>query len=71
MSTPLLPDAFVESDSTTAAALTAQTQGRQTSLARPCLSHRNSVRAPQRHTVGDAATGTGLRFWHDLLAAVT
>jgi len=23
------------------------------------------------HSLGNAATGTGLRFWHDLLAAAT
>src|SRR5580704_1663726 len=61
----------VESDSTAAASLTAQSQRRQTSLAKPRLLHGDSLRAPQRHTVGDAATGVGLRFGHDLLAPVT
>ena len=68
---PFASRCFVESNSTAAAAFTAQTQRRQTSLTTPCLLNGDSLCAPQRHTVGDAATGTGLRFWNDLLAAVT
>jgi len=45
-----------------------RTQGWQTSTARPSLPHRNSVRPPQRDTVGDAATGAGMRLRHDVLA---
>jgi hypothetical protein len=40
-------------------------------LTRPCLSNWGSVRLAQRNSLEDTATGTGLPFWHDLLAAVT
>jgi hypothetical protein len=65
------PPCSVESDSTDAAVSTTSTQGWQATLTRPRLSHRNSVRPPQRNTLGDVAARAGLRFGHDLLAAVT
>src|ERR1700688_3299932 len=61
----------VGSDPTVAAVLTTSAQGWQTPLTRPCLYNWHSVRPAQRNSLGDAAAGTRLRFWHDLLAAVT
>ena len=62
------PRCFVESDSTDVAVRTAETQRRQTSLARPCLSHWDSVCPAQWDSLGDAATRAGMRLRHDVLA---
>jgi len=61
----------VESDSTDVAVRTAETQRWQTSLARPCLSHWDSVRPAQWNSLADAATRAGMRLRHDMLAKAT
>src|SRR5437879_9503243 len=60
----------MEFDSTDATVSATQTEGRQTTVAESCVSRRYSVCPAQRDSLGDAAAGTGLWFWHDLLAAV-
>src|SRR4026209_2871329 len=42
---------------------------RTTARLRSCVSHRHSVDPPQWHSVADAAAGTLLRLWDDMLAA--
>src|SRR6478736_3172437 len=54
------PRCFVESDSTDVAVRAAETERWQTSLARPCLSHWDSVRPAQWDSLGVAATRTGM-----------
>ena len=46
----------------------AEAQGGTPSCARSCGLDGHPVRAPQRHTLGDASPGDGLRQWYDLLA---
>ena len=55
MSTPLLPDSFVESDSSLVTLRAAQAQGMQTTFIRPRLSQRDSA-CPVRYTVGDSCS---------------
>ena len=57
MSTPLLPNALWNLIQPLLPSALPSPPGWQTSLARPCLSHRNSVCSPQRDPVGDAAPG--------------
>src|SRR5215469_12790653 len=58
-------------DPTPAAVDTSSSKGWQATFTRSGLSHRYSVRAAQRDSLGDAAAGTGLRLRHDLLAKAT
>ena len=44
-------------------------RGGRPRLSRTRLSDWRFVRAPQRHSLADAAEKSGLRLWHDLLAA--
>jgi transposase len=47
----------------------AQTEGRTPPCAGSCGLDRHLICPPQRHSLGDASPGDGLRQWHDLLAA--
>src|SRR5215472_141310 len=58
-------------DPTPAAVGTSSSKRWQATFTRSGLSHRYSVRAAQRDSLGDAAAGTGLRLRHDLLAKAT
>ena len=64
MNTPLLPDALWNLIEPLLPPSPDRPNGGRPRRARPCLSHGDSVRSAQRHSLGDAATGTGLWFWH-------
>jgi transposase len=71
MNTPLLPDALWNLIQPLLPSTPPRPKGGRPRLPeRACLTG-DFVRPAQWYTVGDAAAGTGLRFWHDLLAAVT
>ena len=69
MAAVLLPEDLWELIEPSPTCYPTTTKGWKAARARSRLSHRHPVRAAQRHSVADAASGTRLWIWYDVLAA--